>query len=77
MDKAIKQLFEGRNKKMKAGDQIRTPRFCTVKIEKIFESKEEAFKNGFSEPTYYKDCQWDVLGKSIDMYHMEFAAVRK
>lgn len=62
---------------MKVGDQIRTPRFCTVEIEKVFESKEEAFKNGFSEPTYYKDCEWDIFGKSIDMYHMEFAAVKK
>ena len=62
---------------MKAGDQIRTPRFCTVEIEKVFESKEEAFKNGFSDPTNDEDCEWDVLGTSIDMYHMKFAAGKK
>lgn len=30
--------------KMKAGDHVKTPRFLTVKIEKVFETEEEARK---------------------------------
>lgn len=36
----------------------------------------EARTAGFCEPTYYKDDHI-ILGKSLDMYHMEFAAVPK
>lgn len=63
---------------MKVGDWIDTPRFCKVEIEQVFEDRREAYKNGFTEPTHYRsDPEWDVLGKSIDMCHMTFAAVRK
>lgn len=63
---------------MKVGDWINTPRFCKVKIEQVFEDRRKAAEAGFTEPTYYRsDPEWDVLGKSIDMYHMTFAAVRK
>lgn len=61
---------------MKNGDYIYTPRFCTVKIEEIFESKDEAFINGYTEPTYYNG-NYDVLGKSISINKMAFAAVKK
>lgn len=62
---------------MKIGDIIYTPRFCTVRIKEIFENKEAARKNGYEEPTYYDDPEWGIVGKSLDMYHMAFAAYRK
>lgn len=63
---------------MKLGDWIDTPRFCKVEIERIFESKKEANVEKFTEPTYYNcDPEYDVFGKSLDQYHMIFAAVKK
>ena len=61
---------------MKVGDRIYTPRFCTVRIKEVFETEEEARENGYKEPTYYKG-DYEILGKSLDMYHMLFAAVKK
>ena len=60
---------------MKTGDKVYTPRFCTVRIAKVYDSRREAVRDGYTEPTYYKG-DYDVLGKSLDMYHMEFAAVK-
>ena len=57
---------------MKIGDSVYTPRFCTVRISAIFATEAEAKL----EPTYYKGDHI-VLGRSLDMYHMEFAAVPK
>ena len=59
---------------MKIGDFVYTPRFCTVQIAAIFESEAEARRSGYCEPTYYKG-EYIILGKSLDMYHMEFAAI--
>lgn len=64
---------------MNKGDYVRTPRFLTVKIEEVFASREEAAQAGYTEPTHYRHNHndgYDVLGKSLDMYHMEFAAVK-
>ena len=61
---------------MKVGDRIYTPRFCTVRIKEVFETEEEARENGYKEPTYYKG-DYEILGKSLDMYNMLFAAVKK
>lgn len=61
---------------MKIGDSVYTPRFCTVQISAIFASEAEARAAGFYEPTYYKG-EYIILGKVLDMYHMEFAAVPK
>ena len=62
---------------MKVGDWIETPRFCGVRIKAVFDSKEEAYANRFTEPTYYEGSEgYEILGKTLDMYHMEFAAVR-
>ena len=61
---------------MKIGVLIYTPRFCTVQIAAIFTSEAEARKSGYCEPTYYKG-EYIILGKVLDMYHMEFAAVPK
>ncbi len=62
---------------MKVDDKIYTPRFCTVTIKEIFGSISEARKAGFTESAHYNDSEYDVMGKSIDMYHMEFAGVKK
>lgn len=63
---------------MKKGDKIDTPRFCTVTIKKVYKDEKAAFEDGFREPTFYdKDPEFGIYGKSLDMYHMEFAAFRK
>lgn len=61
---------------MKPGDRVYTPRFCTVRIEEVFETAKEARAAGYTEPTYYEGA-FDVRGKSVDMYHMVFAAVKE
>ena len=62
---------------MKKGARVETPRFCTVKIEEVFETQTEAMAAGFTEPTFYENPEYGILGKSLDLYHMEFAAFRK
>ena len=62
---------------MEAGVRINTPRFCTVTIKEIFDNEELAFQAGYKEPTYYEDPSYGVVGKSLDEYHMEFAAFKK
>lgn len=61
---------------MKIGDSVYTPRFCSVRIEAIFAAEAEARIAGFCEPAYYEGDHV-ILGKSLDMYHMDFAAVPK
>lgn len=53
---------------------VRTPRFCTVKINAIFADKEEALALGYTEPTYFKG-DFEVRGKSIGANRMVFAAI--
>lgn len=62
---------------MNAGDYVYTPRFLRVKIEEVFDNCEEASKQGYTEPTHYKGEDFDILGKGLDCYHMQFAAVKK
>ena len=38
---------------MKKGDTVRTPRFLTVTIKEVYESREDATRDGFTEPTHY------------------------
>ena len=64
---------------MKKGDYVKTPRFCTVKIEAVFDNRQEAAAAGYTEPTHYthkNNDGYDVVGRQLDMYHMEFAAVK-
>lgn len=61
---------------MKKGDYVYTPRFCTVRINEVYDTREEAAKNGYTEPTHYNG-DYEILGKSLDMYHMKFAAIKK
>lgn len=62
---------------MKIGDRIYTPRFCTVKIKEVFESQNDAWNAGYKEPAHYHKDGWSVAGKSLDLYHMEFAAYKE
>lgn len=59
---------------MKIGDLFYTPRFCTVKITAIFAEETEARRCGYCEPTYYQG-DYMILGRLVDMYQMEFAAI--
>ena len=61
---------------MKKGDYIRTPRFCTVKIEKVFDSIKEAYAEGYYEPTHYEG-EYSILGKHTGINLMVFGAVKK
>lgn len=61
---------------MKIGDLVYTPRFCTVRISTIFKCEAEARIYGYCEPTYYEG-EYTILGKVLDAYHMEFAAIPK
>lgn len=61
---------------MKKGDYIYTPRFCNVRIEEVFSDETVARENGYTEPTHYRG-DYDVLGKSIGVNGMVFAAVKK
>lgn len=62
---------------MRKGDRVYTPRFCTVEIKEVFENRDAAFNAGYTEPTYYQDAEYDIRGKSLDLYHMTFAAYHK
>ena len=62
---------------IKIGNRVFTPRFCTVTISAIYNNKSEAYSAGYKEPTYYSKDGYTILGRSIDMYHMEFAAARE
>lgn len=62
---------------MKKGDWVTTPRFLSVRINEVFDSKSLAYENGYREPTHYRDENWGILGKSIDINRMVFAAYRK
>ena len=61
-------------KLLKPGDVVRTPRFLNVQIEEIFDSADIARAAGYTEPTHFVDETYEILGKSLDMYHMVFAA---
>ena len=62
---------------LKVGMYVNTPRFCTVRIKEVFESEWQAGQAGYVEPTYFANPEWGISGKSLDLYHMEFAAYRK
>ena len=63
--------------KIATGDYVRTPRFLTVKIKKVYPSTEEMYCTGFEEPTHFRDDDYEVCGKTIGLNQMEFAAACK
>ncbi|MDO4945362.1 MAG: hypothetical protein Q4E74_09215 [Ruminococcus sp.] len=62
---------------MKINDWIYTPRFCGVRIERIFENREQAWKEGYKEPTHYHKDGYTILGKNIGVNRMTFAGVKE
>jgi hypothetical protein len=62
---------------MKIGDRVETPRFMTVKINRIFENRIQAHEQGFKEPTHYQSDEYHIYGKTIGANTMIFAAVKK
>ena len=67
---------------MKIGDNVYTPRFCTVKINEVFDNARSAREAGYIEPTHYHKNGWTVLGKAVGnampgWCKMEFAAVKE
>lgn len=62
---------------MTVGERVMTPRFCTVKIDSVFNSVKEARENGFTEPTHYHKDGYTILGKSTSVNHMVFAAAKE
>ena len=62
---------------MRVGEYVDTPRFCKVEIAHIYEDERAAREDGYTEPTYYENPAYGVRGKSLDRYHMLFAAYKK
>jgi len=62
---------------MKKGEYVETPRFLKVKIEKVFRSNERALKEGYTEPTHYRDSEYHIRGKNIGENRMVFAAIKR
>lgn len=62
---------------MNVGQWVQTPRFCGVRIGEVFSSEADARAAGYTEPTYYQGTEYGVLGQSLDLYSMSFAAYRK
>lgn len=64
---------------MKKGDYVYAPRFCQVRIEKVFKNMGNANKAGFTEPTHYtwkNSDGYDIVGKHTGCNQMIFAAVK-
>lgn len=61
---------------MKVNETVMTPRFCTVRIKEIFNSRQVATEAGYTEPTFYRENGWIVLGKSVEVNRMIFVAVK-
>ena len=62
---------------LQKGDHLYSPRFCDIAMEEIYDTTEELSQAGYNECTYIKSDSWDVRGKSLDQYHMLFAAAPK
>jgi hypothetical protein len=63
--------------KMKKGDYVYTPRFCSVEIEKVYRNNNgKAQKDGYYEPTYYNDGTYKIYGKHTGKDLMTFAAIK-
>ena len=62
---------------MKKGDRISTPRFLWVTIQEVYENETNAREAGYTEPTHYKSSAFGILGKSIGINRMVFAAFKK
>ena len=62
---------------LKEGDDLYSPRFCWIKITKVYDTVADLFAAGYSEPTHIWNDRWDIRGRSLDMNRMDFAAAPK
>ena len=62
---------------MKKGDRVRTPRILWVTIQEVYENEADARESGYTEPTHYQSGVFGILGKSIGINQMVFAAFKK
>lgn len=69
--------FERRRLEIKKGSVVHTPRFLDVRISEVYDNQDQLREAGYTEPTHFVDAEWEVRGKSIDLFRMEFAAARK
>ena len=53
-----------------------SPKQIVNELDKFIIGQDEAKKAGYVEPTYTTVDGYKINGKSIDIYRMEFAAVR-
>ena len=56
---------------------VDTPRFMKVKIVDVYESRKDAYADGYTEPTHYNNPEYGILGKNTSVNHMIFAAYKK
>lgn len=62
---------------MEINDIIYTPRFCSVRIDAIYENIADARKDGYTEPTHYHKDGYTILGKNTSPNHMVFAGAKE
>ena len=59
------------------GAFVHTPRVLSVMVSEVFPAREDARAAGFTEPTHYESDYFDILGKSLGLNRMVFAAAMK
>lgn len=62
---------------MNKGEWIDTPRFCKVQIEEVYNNNTQAWNEGYTEPTHYRDNEYHIRGKHIGTNRMIFAAIKR
>lgn len=60
--------------KIEVGMRVKTPRFGTVRIEKVFDNQLAAYDDGYTEPTYYTGSGFGIAGKHAGLNQMTFCA---
>ena len=70
-------MIDIKRRTLKKGFYVHTPRFCTVEIREVFDSKDKAYEAGFTESTNYENIGYDVFGKDLGCNRMHFAAIKK
>jgi len=63
---------------LKKGQYVSTPRFLTVKLDKVFSNQKNALNAKYTEPTHYdNNPAYGILGKHIGPNRMTFAGYKK
>ena len=63
---------------LKTGDTVRSPRFGSVRIARIYKEEDKAFADGYTESAHVWGIDgWRIFGKYTESNRLpEFAAVR-